>query len=144
LNSVERTAATQSRKMYDRDEAADDFLIDSGASSHMSATGEIMINLREIPEREILTASMQTLVCNSMGDVDIVLYDEDGMRTTKATMKDVLHVPGLQTNLLSCRALVNAVRVPTYTYNDTCIALSGRVQRHLYCLARTRAATPVF
>jgi hypothetical protein len=25
-----------------------------------------------------------------------------------------------------------AVRVPTYTCNDTCIALSGRVQRHLY------------
>jgi hypothetical protein len=67
-----------------------------------------MIKLREIPEREILTANMQTLVCNSMGDVDIVLYDEDGKRATKATMKDVLYVPGLQTNLLSCRTLVNA------------------------------------
>jgi hypothetical protein len=67
-----------------------------------------MIKLREIPEREILTANMQTLVCNSMGDVDIVLYDEDGKRATKATMKDVLYVPGLETNLLSCRALVNA------------------------------------
>jgi hypothetical protein len=78
LTSVERTAATQSREIYDRDEAADEFLIDSGASSHMSATDEIMINLRKIPEREILTANMQTLMCNSMGGVDIVLYDEDG------------------------------------------------------------------
>jgi hypothetical protein len=26
---------------------------------------------------------------------------------------------------------VRVVRVPTYTCNDTCIALSGRVQRHL-------------
>jgi hypothetical protein len=43
-----------------------------------------------------------------MGDLDIVLYDEDGKRTTKATVKDVLYIPGLQTNLLSCRALVNA------------------------------------
>jgi hypothetical protein len=29
-------------------------------------------------------------------------------------------------------AVAEAVRVPTYTCNDTCIALSGRVQRHLY------------
>jgi hypothetical protein len=28
--------------------------------------------------------------------------------------------------------IVCYVRVPTYTCNDTCIALSGRVQRHLY------------
>jgi hypothetical protein len=94
LVSVEGTVTMQSRVMYDRDEAADEFLIDSGASSHMSATDDIMINLREIPEREILIAHMQTLVCHSMGDVDIVLYDEDGKRTTKATMKDVMFVPG--------------------------------------------------
>jgi hypothetical protein len=92
LTSVERTAAMQSRVMYDRDEAADEFFIDSGACSHMSATDEIMINQREIPEREILTANMQTLVCRSMGDVDIVLYDEDGKRTTKATVKFVLYL----------------------------------------------------
>jgi gag-polypeptide of LTR copia-type len=94
LISVEGTVTMQSRVMYDRDEAADEFFIDSGASSHMSATDDIMINLSEIPEREILTAHMQTLVCHSMGDVDIVLYDEDGKRTTKATMKDVLFVQG--------------------------------------------------
>jgi hypothetical protein len=34
LASVERTAAIQSREMYDRDEAAAELLIDSGASSH--------------------------------------------------------------------------------------------------------------
>jgi hypothetical protein len=49
LLSVGRTVAMQSRMKYDRDEAADEFLIDSCASSHMSATDEIMINLRESP-----------------------------------------------------------------------------------------------
>jgi hypothetical protein len=34
LTSVERTAAIQPRELYDRDEAAAEFLIDSGASSH--------------------------------------------------------------------------------------------------------------
>jgi hypothetical protein len=33
-----------------------------------------------------------------------------------------------------------AVRVPTYNCNDTCIALSGRVQRHLYCDLLGRSA----
>jgi hypothetical protein len=46
LTSVERTAAMQSRGMYDRDEAADEVLIDTGASSHISATDENMMNLR--------------------------------------------------------------------------------------------------
>jgi hypothetical protein len=32
--------------------------------------------------------------------------------------------------VLTC--LPKGVRVPTYTCNDTSIALSGRVQRHLY------------
>jgi hypothetical protein len=128
LTSVEGTAATQSREMYDRHEVADEILIDSGASSHMSATDEIMINLREILEREILTANMQTLVCNSIGDVDIVLYDEDGKRTTKATMKDVLYVPGLRTNLLSCRALVNAGIDVTFSRNGCTLKDADNVE----------------
>jgi predicted aspartyl protease len=64
--SIERTVAMQSRLLCGRDESADELLIDSGASSHMSVTEEIMIDLREIPEREILTANMQTLVGHSM------------------------------------------------------------------------------
>jgi hypothetical protein len=42
-----------SRLLCDRDESADELLIDSGASSHMSATEEIMIDAREIPERDL-------------------------------------------------------------------------------------------
>jgi hypothetical protein len=33
--------------------------------------------------------------------------------------------------LLDAAGLAKSVRVPTYTCNDTCIALSERVQRHL-------------
>jgi hypothetical protein len=42
--------------------------------------------------------------------------------------------PPARSELLAVRGFpsASAVRVPTYTCNDTCIALSGRVQRHLY------------
>jgi hypothetical protein len=88
----------------DVEEQEDQFLIDSGASSHMAKTRNIMINVKKIPERKIVTAKNDVLVCNQSGDIDVRLHDPEGDMITTARLRKVLHVPGLHANLLSCAA----------------------------------------
>jgi hypothetical protein len=90
------------------EEQEDQFLIDSGASSHMAKTRNIMINVKKIPKRKIVTANNEVLVCNQSGDVDVRMYDPEGDMITTARLRKVLYVPGLQANLLSCAALTKS------------------------------------
>jgi hypothetical protein len=73
-----------------------------------------MTNVKNIPERTIVTANNKVLVCNQSGDGDVRMYDPGDMITT-ARLRKVLYVPGLHANLLSCAAQEDNQRV-TYTY----------------------------
>jgi hypothetical protein len=97
----------------------DHFLIDSGASSHMAKTRNIMSNVKKIPGRKIVTANNEILVCNQSGDVDVRMYDPEGDMITTARLRKVLYVPGLHANLLSCAALTKSLAEVTFT-SDGC------------------------
>lgn len=74
----------------------------------MNASYDVLTNVRSIPEHQIVTAKKETLSGRAQGEVKVVLYDANGGRRKKATMRIVLYVPGLETNLLSCKVLVEA------------------------------------
>jgi gag-polypeptide of LTR copia-type/Zinc knuckle len=52
-----------------KEQEDDQFLNDSGASSHMAKPRNIMTNVKKIPERKTVTANNEVLVCNRSGDV---------------------------------------------------------------------------
>jgi hypothetical protein len=94
-------------------------LIDSGASSHMATTRNIMTNEKKIPERKIVTANNEVLVCNQSGDADVRMYDPEGDMITAARLRKFLYVPGPHANLLSCAALTKS-RVEVTFRSDRC------------------------
>jgi gag-polypeptide of LTR copia-type len=102
-----------------KEQEDDQVLIDSGASSHKAKTRDIMTSVKKIPERKIVTANNEVLVCNQSGDVDVRMYDPEGDVITTARLRKVLYVPGLQANLLSCAALTKS-RVKVTVTSDGC------------------------
>jgi hypothetical protein len=101
------------------EQEVDQFLTDSGASSHMAKTRNIISNVKKIPERTIVTANNEVLVCNQSGDVDVRMYDPEGDMITTARLRKVLYVPGLHANLLSYAALTKS-RVEVTFMSDGC------------------------
>jgi hypothetical protein len=102
-----------------KEQEDDQFLNDSGASSHMAKPRNIMTNVKKIPERKTVTANNEVLVCNRSGDVDVRVYDPEGDMITTARLRKVLYVPGLHANLLSCAALTKSRVEVTFT-SDGC------------------------
>jgi hypothetical protein len=71
------------------------FIVDSGASDHMTSNREILSNYREAEIREIYTADGNEMEVLGVGDV--ILPD--------VTITDVLHIPTIDASLLSVRQM---------------------------------------
>ena len=80
------------------------FLLDSGASCHMSCTQNWLHNVQTIEAREISLADNSTVLATSAGNL-ILEAPYHGSSSIKLTIKNVLFVPELELNLLSCSRL---------------------------------------
>ena len=81
-----------------------DFLLDSGASAHMCPNRHWFSTIHPIPTREIKLGDNSVVTADSAGEITIVLpYHTGG--TLKLSIRDVLYVPELGLNLLSCSRL---------------------------------------
>ena len=85
-----------------------EFLLDSGASSHMSCEPAWMHNLHPIPSREIRLADNSIIQAHAAGDLILEAHHNNNS-VQKVTVKDVLLVPKLGLNLLSCSRLAENV-----------------------------------
>jgi hypothetical protein len=81
-----------------------DFLLDSGASSHMSCESSWMQNFHRIPSREIRLADNSMKQAHAAGDL-ILEAHQRSKSVQKVTVKDVLLVPKLGLNPLLCSRL---------------------------------------
>lgn len=72
------------------------WVIDSGASCHMTGTKDLVKNVREIEHVDVLVGSKQRLVGKFMGDVVL----------DQARIQNVMVVPGLGFNLISVAQLM--------------------------------------
>jgi hypothetical protein len=85
---------------YHNNASKHDFLLDSGASCHMSCDSSWLHNLHPIPSREIRLADNSVIHADEARD--LVLEAPSHRNTAlKLTMKDVLYVSKLGLNLLS-------------------------------------------
>jgi hypothetical protein len=89
---------------YHDNASRNDFILDSGASSHMSCESGWMHNFHPIPSREIRLADNSIIQAHAAGDLILEAHHKSNS-VQKMTVKDVLLVPRLGLNLLSCSRL---------------------------------------
>lgn len=80
-------------------------LLDSGASDHMAQNKKWLSSARIIPPREIVLGNGAVIMARQRGNLTLKPRDAGRPSTHTITLKDVLFVPQLHTNLLSCPAL---------------------------------------
>lgn len=90
------------------------WIVDSGATSHMTGSRTKGFKFKSVPDQRIVTASGQTLHCKLAGKGQV-----HGLR-----LKDVLLVPGLKCNLISVSKL-SAGGLQCVFKGDTCRILHG-------------------
>ena len=103
------------------------FAIDSGATTHLSGNKNLFANLEDISSTrsvDILVADGRTVRAEGRGNIHLVVPTSKGNR--RITLLDVLYVPGIASNLLSTRKIMQA-QAPVRITVD---ASSGRAQWH--------------
>ena len=82
----------------------DDWHVDSGATKHMAFDYSLFSNLVRTTPQPVYMGNNNTLAAKGIGDVPITLVHEG--REHRGVLRNVLYVPGLATNLVSVRQLV--------------------------------------
>ena len=102
------------------DKESSKWIIDSGASSHMTHNKDILMNYKEfaVPENVALGDSSVVKALGS-GTVSLMMF-LDGNKMKKGTLRNVLYVPKLTCNLFSVRAAVAMRNVMEFT-NEYCL-----------------------
>lgn len=83
---------------------ADTWVLDSGASQHMTPSRDHLLNYKPIEGRSVRFGDGQEAAALGVGDVQLIM-DVHG-DSVPVMFKDVLHVPGVVTNLVSVRRSV--------------------------------------
>jgi hypothetical protein len=120
-----------------------DFLLDSGAISHMSCESSWLHNLHPIPSREIQLANNSMIQADAAGDL-VLEAPSHKNSALKLTIKDVLLVPKLGLNLLSCSRLAEkgvtsvfdkygCALIETHNHND--ILARANLRDNLYWIS---------
>ena len=76
-----------------------EWLVDSGASEHMTCDASLFTSYERIVPRDVVVGNGGEIKAVGKGSVDLML--QVGGREHKATLTDVLHVPDLSANLFS-------------------------------------------
>lgn len=94
--------------------------IDSGASKHMTANKDNLTNVSHEPEtKEIIIANQTRVPVMCSGDVNIVTVVND--EKYDVTVRDVLYIPDLTTNLLSVSQLIRNGNSVIFRENVCCV-----------------------
>lgn len=75
------------------------WFIDSGASAHMTVNGDWLKNKKVTPEKQITVANNDRIPVAGLGDLSLTV--RIGKKSQFVDIENVLHVPELNTNLLS-------------------------------------------
>lgn len=81
-----------------------DWIIDSGATAHMTKNKSCLKNIQKPIMKEVTVANNQKIIIDSVGEVDHCVKTEN--KISAITFKDVQYVPGICANLLSVSQIV--------------------------------------
>ena len=94
-----------------------DWIVDSGATSHMCNDQSMLTELKQLDKnQEVTLGDGSTLNVTGEGTVDMNMVLKEGI-TRECTLKKVLYVPKLAYNLVSVPRAVDAKK--TVHFNDT-------------------------
>jgi transposase InsO family protein len=117
-----------------------DWIIDSGASIHITTNKNVLRNFQVVKNRKVVTSDGTQVPIVGLGDLNIVLRNKfDGKQMTVA-LKKVAYVPSFTVNLISIRALteddveVRFTSTKCFIANDTGVYTLATVSDSLYKL----------
>ena len=122
---------------------SDDWIIDSGASQHMTSSRDLLMNYQEFLEPEpVVLGDGRSVHALGTGEISItMLLGPKEKDERKSTMTKVLYVPKLAANLFSARAAAMKEKVVQFGHTLCCIKDSqgkvvarGRLVGNMYRL----------
>lgn len=102
-----------------KENKADFWFIDSGASSHMTVNKFFLQNEKKSNCSEVVVADNSRMQIECAGDVNLRLSKNSG--ASEVTLKDVQYIPGLCTNLLSVSAMTKQGKSVVFNENGATI-----------------------
>ncbi|HTS05200.1 MAG TPA: DDE-type integrase/transposase/recombinase, partial [Candidatus Eisenbacteria bacterium] len=103
------------------------WILDSGASEHFTPHKHILIDYRSLDEPVEVNTAKGKLHGIGVGSVHITVEGQDGVQV-QVTLEEVLHVPGMDSNLLSSNVLLGkGLEISMHPTKGTNILLSGKI-----------------
>jgi transposase InsO family protein len=113
-------------EVKDKPHITANFIVDSGATSHMCQDKEIFTTLEPYEKRNsVITANGERLNVMGIGDIVIQTLDKDG-RKYRLRLQNVLYIPNLRRNLLSVND-IEAKGNKIKFYNQEIVLKNGRI-----------------
>lgn len=107
------------------DSNSSDWIVDSGATAHMTNDNELLFNKHKITNKEVIVANKTKIPVKCAGDVK--LSCNVGNKQFNAVVENVEHVPDLCANLLSVRQMTKIGNKIVFE-NDDCKILDKERQ----------------
>ena len=131
------------------DETQSDFLLDSGASDHMVLCENWLRNVRKIQPRAIVLGDGNRVYANSKGTLALQTFigSPGDLYERNIILCDVLCVPGLRSNLISCSRLcqddylINIRKSKCNGVRESVIQFEGRMDRGVYKISAVPVCT---
>ncbi len=101
-----------------------EWVIDSGASRHLTSSRQQLRNYRSVePSTAVTFVNGQQAEALGQGEVVLQVQTREG--TSEVTLRNVLHVPEATVNLFSTRQATNSGAVITFMNNGCSVSLDG-------------------
>lgn len=94
-----------------------DWIIDSGCTSHMTFDKRFFVNYKPIKGKVYLASKRNILESKGIGTNKVMVDDNKG-KTIHVTMDDVIYVPNLRSNLLSVTKLIQRGLIVNFMDNE--------------------------
>ena len=144
LSSVSTSSLPNSNPFYTPDSSV--WVIDSGATKHMSPDRSLFSSLAPLPQAVHVTFGNNT-TGTALSAGDVVLHTEVGGRSVVLILRDVLYVPTALRNLFSVRSAVKAGAEFHFAQHSCIVSVAGKAVAAadccdgLFCI-RTGPAAP--
>lgn len=104
------------------------WVLDSGASEHMVGEKGLLVNIRRMESPTVINVAKAGVTLEGRYVGDVKMKADIGTRTLNCTVRDVLYVPGLLTNLFSVKKVAERGMEVTFGQEGARITKDGEIK----------------